>query len=185
MISLKTDRLILRQWQKSDVDDFVAMNQDELVMKHFPNLLTKEQSLVLIERIKTHFEKYGYGLFALELKETKKFIGFCGLANVPFESHFTPAVEIGWRLASQFHGKGYATEAAKEVLRFAFENLKLSEIVSFTVPKNKASIRVMEKIGMKRDEEGNFKHPKLAKDHPLSWHVLYRVKNPLKPLPSK
>jgi len=121
-----------------------------------------------------HFAEHGFGLFAVELGDNREFIGFVGIVHVQFEAHFTPVVEIGWRLASKHHNKGYATEAAQEVLRFAFEELHLKEVVSLTVPDNESSQNVMKKIGMIRDENGDFFHPKLPRDHKFSLHVLYR-----------
>jgi RimJ/RimL family protein N-acetyltransferase len=178
MKKLETDRLILRQWRDSDIPIFAKMNRDPKVMEFFPALLSEEEAENFVARIRAHFQKHGYGLFAVELKNEKTFIGFVGLSIPQFEAPFMPAVEIGWRISSQYFGQGYATEAAKKILGFAFNNLKLKEVVSFTVPENKASRRVMEKIGMKRDLSGDFFHPKLEKDHPFSLHVLYRIKNP-------
>lgn len=178
MIKLETDRLILREWLDSDVPTFVKMNQDPKVMEFFQGLLSEEETKSRVEWNLTHFVKHGYGNFAVELKESQEFIGFVGLSNPPFEAHFTPAVEIGWRISSPHFGKGYATEAARKVLEFAFDELKLEEVLSWTVPSNKASRRVMEKIGMTRDSKDDFHHPKLEKNHPFSWHVLYRIENP-------
>jgi RimJ/RimL family protein N-acetyltransferase len=178
MTKLETNRLILRQWRDSDIPIFAEMNRDPKVMEFFPALLGEEETEKMVARIRAHFQKHGYGLFAVELKNEKNFIGFIGLAIPQFEAPFMPAVEIGWRISAQHFSKGYATEAAKKVLEFAFDELKLKEVVSFTVPKNKASQRVMEKIGMVRDLSGDFFHPKLEKNHPLSLHVLYRIKNP-------
>ncbi|MBU6140869.1 MAG: GNAT family N-acetyltransferase [Proteobacteria bacterium] len=174
---LATERLILREWRDSDVSTYVAMNQDPRVMEFFPSLWSEEESRLAAAGYNQSFVENGFGKFAIELKETHEFIGFVGLAIPQFEAHFTPAIEIGWRLASQHFGKGYATEGAREVLRFAFEELHLKEVVSFTVPENKASRNVMEKIGMTRDEKDDFLHPKIAPDHKFSRHVLYRIKN--------
>lgn len=176
---LETERLILRQWQESDILPFIEMNQDPEVMKYFPAMLSADETRNLVTRFKLHFREHGFGLFAVELKSEKKFIGFVGLSIPTFEAHFTPAVEIGWRLSSKHFGKGYATEAAKKVLEFACDQLKLEEVVSFTAIVNKPSINVMQKIGMARDAKDDFRHPKLDKNHPLSWHVLYRIKFPL------
>lgn len=119
--------------------------------------------------------KRGYTLWAVELKETHEMIGFIGLNDTSWQSHFTPAVEIGWRLGSQYWGQGYATEGAIACLEYGFNTMNLNEIVSFTVPDNVKSIQVMERIGLKRDIKGDFAHPRLAADHPLSQHVLYRL----------
>ncbi len=173
---LQTKRLILRQWQDSDIPIFIKMNQNPKVMEFFPELWSEEKSLDAVEKIRHEFIQNGFGKFAIEVKETNEFIGYVGLAEVNFESHFTPAIEIGWRLDSQHFNKGYATEAAREVLRFAFEELNLKEIVAFTVPANLPSQKVMQKIGMKRDLNGDFLHPRIEKDHKFSHHVLYRIK---------
>lgn len=174
---LETSRLILREWRDADIPVFVAMNQDPKVMEFFPRTLSPQESETLLQRFRDHFTQHKFGPFALELKSTKEFIGFTGLMIPSFDAHFMPAVEIGWRLDSKHFGQGYATEAAKEVLRFAFDEIGLEEIVSFTIPANKASRNVMEKIGMKRDLDGDFKHPRIAEDNPCCWQVLYRIKN--------
>ena len=174
-MKITTERLILRPWQDADVLAFAAINQDKKVIEFLRGPLSLEECQNFIAKANNHITKHGFGLWAVEVKDTKEMIGFVGL-NIPdFESHFTPCVEIGWRLSSQSWGKGYATEAAKVVLEIGFKNFQLKEIVAFTVPQNLRSISVMEKIGMKRDLEGDFFHPKLALDHPLSQHVLYRM----------
>ncbi len=178
MSKLQTPRLILREWQDSDIPVFVAMNQDPKVMEFFPELWSEEKSRDCVANFRKHFAENGFGFFAVELKENQEFIGFVGILKVPFESHFTPAIEIGWRLASKHFGKGYATEAAREVLEFAWDELHLKEVVSFTTESNLASRRVMEKIGMVRDVKDDFLHPKLDENHRLSKHVLYRIANP-------
>ncbi len=174
-IILDTDRLILREWKDEDIPAFIAMNQDPRVMEFFPALRTEQESRALVERICQHFRAHGFGAFAVELKATGEFIGFTSLMIPDFEAHFTPCVEIGWRLAHKFWGKGYATEAAKAVLKEGFEKHGLEEIVSFTSMLNKPSMRVMEKIGLKRDLNGDFDHPNIPKDHRLARHVLYRL----------
>lgn len=172
----ETERLRLRRWLPEDNEPFARLNQDPRVMEYFPTVLTREESDALIQRINAHFDTHGFGLWASALKETGEFIGFIGL-NIPsFEAHFTPCVEIGWRLAYEFWGKGYATEGAKAVLTMGFEEFGLSEIVSFTVPKNIRSRRVMENIGMTYHEKDDFMHPKLPEGHLLRPHVLYRAK---------
>jgi RimJ/RimL family protein N-acetyltransferase len=173
---LQTKRLILREWLDSDIPPFIKMGADPRVMEFFPDLLDEEGSRSYVEKCRKHFAENGFGKFAIELRENGEFIGCLGLVKVPFESHFTPAVEIGWRLASQHFSKGYATEGAREVLRFAFEDLHLKEVVSFTVPENKPSRNVMEKIGMTHDEKDDFLHPKIPQNHKFSRHVLYRIK---------
>lgn len=151
------------------------MNADPAVMEHFPELLSRRQSDELVERIEGGFATNGFGLWALEVRATGEFIGFTGLAVPEFEADFTPVVEVGWRLARSAWGNGYATEAAQAALRFGFEEVGLTEIVSFTVPANRRSRAVMERIGMSRDPRDDFDHPGLPEGHPLRPHVLYRV----------
>jgi RimJ/RimL family protein N-acetyltransferase len=173
--SLTTDRLILRRWRASDRKPFQALNADPRVMEFFPALLTPEESDEGINRVERHFDRHGFGLYAAELIETGAFIGFIGL-NVPsFEAPFMPAVEIGWRLACDYWGQGLATEGARAVVHYAFEELRLPSLVSFTTTANLRSRRVMEKIGMVHDAAGDFDHPRLAPGHPLRRHVLYRL----------
>jgi RimJ/RimL family protein N-acetyltransferase len=172
---IETDRLILRTWQPSDLAPMNDINKDPEVMKYFPALGTLEETNVHIQKIVDHYEKHGFSLYAVALKTTGLMIGFVGLMIPSFEAHFTPSVEIGWRLASQYWNKGYATEAAMAVLDYAFNVLGLKELVSFTVVGNIASRRVMEKIGLHHDVKDDFYHPKLSRDHPLCRHVLYRI----------
>ncbi len=171
---IKTERLILRPWKESDFEPFALMNADPHVREFFPSLLTKNESNEMANQFKKLIETQGWGLWAAEVPGEAPFIGFVGIAQVPFEAHFTPAVEIGWRLAYEFWGKGYATEAAKVVMNFGFNQLKLEEIVSFTVVKNIRSRHVMEKLGMTHDPADNFDHPRISKDSPQLKHVLYR-----------
>jgi RimJ/RimL family protein N-acetyltransferase len=174
---LRTRRLLLRRWRASDRVPFAEMNTDPDVMEYFPAKLTREQSDAMIERIEATFDTYGYGLWAVEVAATRTFIGFTGLAPVPFEAHFTPAVEIGWRLAQQAWGQGYATEAARAAARFGFDARSgpaLAEIVSFTTLVNVRSQAVMRRLGMTRDPADDFPHPRLS-GHPLEHHVLYRL----------
>ncbi len=178
MTTIKTKRLILRPWQESDWEPFATLNADAKVMEYFPSPLSKENSDNLARQIQKKMEERGYGLWAVTIPEVADFIGFIGLNNednLSFPAHFTPAIEIGWRLASQHWGKGYATEGAQAVLTYAFETLKLKEIVSFTATQNMRSRRIMEKIGMHHDSKEDFDHPKLPEGHPLRRHVLYRV----------
>ncbi len=171
---LETERLILRRWRQSDREPFAAINADPLVMEHFPACLTRAESDALIDRIEQHFETDGFGLFAADLRGTGELIGYIGLAIPQFEADFTPCVEIGWRLSAAHWNQGLATEGARAVLRYAFETLGLEEVVSFTVPANRPSRRVMEKLGM--TYERDFNHPKLPEGHPLRRHVLYRCR---------
>jgi len=152
------------------------MNADPRVMEHFPACLTGEESDKLADRIEAHFDKHGFGLFAAELRTTGEFIGYVGLSVPAFQAHFTPCVEIGWRIAATHWNQGLATEGARAVLEYALDTLGLPEVVSFTVPANLASRRVMEKIGMTHDLADDFEHPMLPEAHPLRRHVLYRRK---------
>lgn len=175
---LETERLILRGWRSSDREPFAAMNADPRVMKFFPSPLSVEESDRLADRIEEHFERHGFGLCAVETRADGKLAGFIGL-NVPwFEAHFTPCVEIGWRLAFDYWGRGLATEGARAAMHYSFAELGSKEIVSFTVPGNVRSRRVMEKLGMTHDPADDFDHPELPAGHPLRRHVLYRLKIP-------
>jgi RimJ/RimL family protein N-acetyltransferase len=178
---LETERLRLRKWESGDRGAFAQINADPRVMEFFPKLLTREESDAMVDRIESHLRSKGFGLYAAELRESGRFIGYIGLHTPTFEAHFTPCVEIGWRLASDVWGVGLATEGARAAIHHAFENLGLDEIVSFTVPANQRSIRVMEKIGMTRVAGGDFEFPNLPVGHRLGPHVLYRLKNPFKP----
>ena len=173
---VETARLLLRRWREPDLAPFARLNADPAVMEFLPRLLTCEESDAFAARIEAHFEAHGFGLWAAELHATAEFIGFIGLAIPRFEAAFTPCVEIGWRLAQAHWGHGLATEAARAVARYGFENLKLPELVSFTVPANTRSRRVMEKLGMTHDPQDDFDHPLLPAGHPLRRHVLYRLR---------
>jgi RimJ/RimL family protein N-acetyltransferase len=173
--TVTTARLILRPWRDEDVPAFAALNADPEVMEHFPNTLDRAESDTRVEGIRAHFARHGFGLWAVEVPGVAPFIGFVGLSIPTFEAPFTPCVEIGWRLARAFWGQGYATEAARAVLKFGFETLCLAEIVSYTVPANRRSRAVMERIGMTRDPLADFDHPLLPEGHPLRRHVFYRV----------
>jgi RimJ/RimL family protein N-acetyltransferase len=172
---LGTDRLLLRRWRASDRALFARMNRDPQVMQHFPALLSRIESDRMIEAIEAHFEKHGFGLWAAELRRNEQFIGFIGLSVPNFDAPFMPSVEIGWRLASPFWDRGLATEGASAVVCHAFDFLKMPELISFTVPANLRSRRVMEKLGMTHDPADDFDHPKLPANHPLRRHVLYRL----------
>ena len=150
------------------------MNADPRVMRHFPSALSEQQSDLLAARINEHFAAHGFGLWAVEITGVAPFAGFIGLAIPKFEAHFTPCVEIGWRLAAEYWGNGYAPEGARAALAFGFKASE--EIVSFTVPENLASRRVMEKIGMTHEPSEDFDHPSLPEGHPLRRHVLYRLR---------
>jgi RimJ/RimL family protein N-acetyltransferase len=172
---LETERLILRRWRDADRAPFAALNADAQVMEHFPSPLGEHESAAFADRVAAHWRLHGFGLWAVEVRDGEPFIGFVGLMRVDFEAAFTPAVEIGWRLARTAWGAGFASEGARACLEFAFETLSLDEVVSFSVPANRRSRDVMRRIGMKRDRDGDFDHPRLPQKHPLQRHVLYRM----------
>lgn len=173
--SLWTERLLLRRWRLSDRGPFAAMNADPEVMRYFPATLAPDRSDALIDRIEAGFGRYGFGLWALEVAGTGEFIGFTGLSVPAFDAHFTPAVEIGWRLARPSWGYGYATEAARRVLASAFADFGLDGVVSFTSLANVRSQAVMRRIGMTHDPADDFDHPRLPPGHRLTRHVLWRL----------
>jgi len=175
---LETPRLLLRRWRPDDLEPFAQLNADPEVMEFFPATLSRAESDAFSVRVREHFDTHGFGLYAVELKDGTPFAGFVGLSLADFDSHFTPAVEIGWRLARESWGTGIATEAALRVLDHAFESLELEEVVSFTAAANLRSRRVMERIGLSHDSAGSFDHPKVDMGHPLRRHVLYRLKRP-------
>ena len=174
---LRTSRLVLRGWRPEELEPFAALNADPRVMQYFLTTLTREQSDAFVrERIVPHFADHGFGLWAVEVPGKPHFIGFTGLLAQTFEAPFTPCVEVGWRLAFEHWGHGYASEAARAAVTFGFEEADLDEIVSFTAPANRRSIRVMERLGM--TPAGEFDHPRLPPGHPLQRHVLYRLRRP-------
>jgi RimJ/RimL family protein N-acetyltransferase len=175
MTDLSTDRLVLRQWRESDREPFAALNADPVVTEHFLSPLTREQSDDLVDWFTAKIDERGWGFWALEVRETGEFIGFTGLSVPSFEAHFTPAVEIGWRLVKEAWGNGYATEAAKAALAYGFGPAGLEEIVSFTATTNLPSQRVMQRIGMTHDEADDFDHVRIPDGHRLQRHVLYRI----------
>lgn len=174
--TMQTERLILRPWRQEDLEPFAQLNADHRVMEFFPGVLTREQSNQLVHRIQSHHQSNGFGPWAVSVPGVADFIGFIGLFQVPFEANFTPAVEVGWRLAYDFWNQGYATEGARAALKYGFETLHLNEIVSFTAVNNRRSRHVMEKIGMYHDTKNDFDHPKLPDGHELRRHVLYRIR---------
>ncbi len=173
MFELKTKRIGLRKFCDHDLAGFAALNADPHVMEFFPALLDEQQTRSMMNRINDHIDAYGYGLWAAEHLTSGILMGFVGIATVPYETDFTPATEIGWRLATAFWGKGYATEAAKASLEFVFDRTSLDEIVSFTACINHRSSRVMQRIGMQKT--GEFEHPNIAPGHRLCRHDLYRI----------
>lgn len=171
---IETERLRLRQWQDSDYPLFARINADVESMRFFPETLTVDQSNDLARYCRGLIEQQGWGVWAVEEKMTKKFIGFTGLHKPTDELPFTPCVEIAWRLARAAWGNGFATEAASAALSFAFGELALHEVVSFTALTNTPSERVMQRLGMKRDPQ-TFAHPSIPSGHPLREHLLYRA----------
>jgi RimJ/RimL family protein N-acetyltransferase len=176
MSELYTPRLWLRQWRANDLEPFAALNADPAVMEFMPGCLDRTESDALVRRCEAEIARQGWGFWAAELRDSGALVGFVGLHVPSFEAPFTPCVEIGWRLARASWGKGLATEAAGECLRFAFESLALEEVVSFTVPANRRSRAVMERLGMCHDAAGDFDHPGLPAMHRLRRHVLYRLR---------
>ncbi len=175
-LPLRTERLLLRRLCSNDIDAFAAMNADAEVMRYFPACLDRAETEALIGRMNRHFERYGFGWWAVETQDTAAFVGFVGLLVPAFHAHFTPCVEVGWRLVRRFWGQGYATEAGRASINFAFEQLEVDEVVSMAVAANEPSRRVMAKLGMNRRSEDDFGHPKIPFGHPLRHHVLYRLK---------
>jgi RimJ/RimL family protein N-acetyltransferase len=174
IIEFSTERLYLRQWRAADRESFAQLNADPRVMEFFPNLLDRSASDALADRIEAKIRDHGWGWWAVELQASQEFIGFVGL-NIPaIELPFSPCVEVGWRLAFPYWGKGYASEAAKEALYIGFEVLNFEEIVSFTAIHNRRSRSVMERLKMREIPE-TFLHPNLPQEHPLCEHCLYKL----------
>ena len=176
-ISLRTERLLLRPWHDDDLAAFAAMSADPAVMEFlwpFPDL---EACQAWVAWVRRHWDQHGFGQWVVEIPGEASFIGVIGLAVVDYDAHFTPAVEIAWRLARAYWGHGYATEAAHVALDYGFGELGLAEIVAVTVPANLRSRRVMERLGMSRDPADDYDHPALP-ESPLQRHVLYRLRNP-------
>ena len=169
MSELRTDRLLLRRWRDGDREPFASLNADPAVMEHFPATMTHEQSDAFVDRIEAHFDEHGYGLWAVEADGA--FLGFTGLVWQTYEASFTPALEVGWRLARAAWGHGYATEAATAALARGLE--VVDSVVSTTALTNLRSQRVMQRIGMRRELE--FAHPRVPEGHPVRPHVLYRA----------
>ena len=174
LIELETERLRLRQWIESDREPFARLNADPRVMEFFPSILDRAASDAMIDRLQTKIADRGWGFWAVELKQDNQFIGFVGLQIPRADFPFSPCVEIGWRLAFEYWGKGYATEAAEAALKVGFNRLELPEIVSFTAIENHRSSAVMERLGMNQAVE-TFEHPSLPVGHPLREHYLYRL----------
>ena len=174
-LDLRGPRVLLRPWLPSDLAPFAALNADPEVMEHLPGPITREESDATATRIEAHLATRGFTFWALEVPGEVAFAGFVGLVVPRFEAHFTPCVEIGWRLARAHWGKGYALEGAKVALRAAFGALGQSEVVSLTVPGNARSRRVMDRLGMTHTPADDFDHPRVPEGSPLRPHVLYRL----------
>jgi len=169
---IETERLVLRDWREEDIATYAAMCADPEVMRHFPALLSFDDASAQARRIRAHLGRAGWGLWAVEIKRGAPFVGFVGLSRPDFRPG---DVEIGWRLARSAWGHGYATEAARAALDHGFVELGLAEIISFTVPANVPSQRVMERLGMVRDPSASFEHPAVPEGNPLRLHWLWRV----------
>ena len=170
-VSLQTARLLLREWRDEDDVAFAELSADPAAMEYLLPLPDWPA------RMRAHWEHYGFGQWVVEIPGEAIFIGVVGLETVSYDAHFTPVVEVAWRLARAHWGKGYATEAARAALDYGFAQLRLDEIVAITVPANRRSRRVMERLGMTRAAEDDFDHPRLP-EGPLKRHVLYRLRNP-------
>jgi ribosomal-protein-alanine N-acetyltransferase len=175
IIYFDSERLIFRDWKEEDLSEFRKMNADPIVMEYFTSTLTHDDTDAFVERIKDNMKLLGYGLFAVELKETGAFIGFIGFHKANLNLGFDPFVEIGWRLKKEAWGNGYATEGAKRCLEYGFAQLGFTEVYSFTSTLNTRSESVMKRIGMTK--EMTFDHPRIDKGHALCRHVLYHIKN--------
>lgn len=172
---IETPRLILRDWRDHDVEAWFAMNSDPRVMEFFPGTYDRGRAESSALQIRAALQRDGYGWRVVEIKGGAPFAGVVALTDVPFEAHFTPAREIGWRFARDAWGRGYATEAAFAALHHAFEDLGWDEVVAMTAARNARSQRLMERLGMTRDPADDFEHPRLAPGDPLRPHVLYRI----------
>lgn len=173
---VETPRLRLRTWCDEDLAPFAAMNADPRVMRHFAAVLDRDESDAGAGRIRARMAERGFGLWAVSVLGGAEFIGFVGLTRPLFETRFTPCIEIGWRLAFEHWGRGYATEAARGALAYAFGLMGLDEVVSMAVPANRPSLSVMRHLGMTYSPADDFLHPLLPEGHPLRPHVLHRLK---------
>lgn len=173
--AIETPRLILRQWRDADLDTWAEMNADPRVMEFFTGLLDRASSDEVASKMRARIDRDGYGLWAVEIKETGSFAGLIGLNEMAADIPVTPKREVGWRLAFDAWGHGYATEGARAALRFAFDKLGWPEVVAVTAVINKRSQRVMERLGMIRDPAADFEHPRVPEGNPLRRHVLFRI----------
>jgi ribosomal-protein-alanine N-acetyltransferase len=173
---LRTERLILRDWRDDDLDAFAALCADPVVMEYLRPVPDRAASDAIAAQVRGHFAQHGFGFWIVARADTDAVIGVVGLSHVGFTAPFTPAVEIGWRLAPACWGKGYAYEAAAASLDDGFGRLDRDEIVAFTVPANRRSQVLMRRLGMTRDPRDDFDHPRVAETSPLRRHVLYRIR---------
>ena len=178
---LRTTRLLLRPWRSEDRDALAAMNADPRVMEYFPKTMTLEESQAMFDRFHAHVDEHGFGIWAVEIPGVAACAGFLGLWRPKFVTHFTPCVEMGWRLAAAHWNRGYATEGAKAAMTYGFESLGLDELVAFTAVENVRSRRVMEKLGMTWNPADDFDHPNMPEGHPVRRQVLYRKKAGMRP----
>ena len=178
MITLETERTILRPWRDEDIPTWVAMCADARVMEFYTMPLARDEACAQVEGMRARMKRDGYGWWVLEIKDGASVAGVMVLQDVPFETHFTPAIEIGWRLVPEAWGKGYASESGAALLDFAFNELQRSQVVAVTSAINVRSRRVMERLGMVYDPDDDFEHPRIEVGHPLRRHVLYRKKKP-------
>lgn len=178
-MNYQTERLILRPWRDDDAPAFARMNADPRVMRYFPAPLSRQQSDDLLASLRQRMAANGFGLWAVEARASGDFIGMVGLNRPGIAMPFGEGVEIGWRLAREYHGCGYACEAARRALEVGFNDYGLTEIVSFTALANLASQRLMARLGMTRDIA--FDHPALAQGDWLRRHILYRLRRRSEP----
>lgn len=174
-VELRTPRVLLRQWKDSDTDAWSAMNADPEVRRYFPSLLSRTEAKGEADRIRASITQRGWGMWALEVPGVHPFAGFVGLNLPGYEALWMPAVEIGWRLAPAAWHRGYATEGAAAALHFAFTQLELPQVVAMSAPANGPSHQVMERIGMLRDADADFDHPRVPDGSPLKRHILHRI----------
>jgi RimJ/RimL family protein N-acetyltransferase len=175
MATIETPRLLLRHWKDSDIEPWVAMNADPRVTEFFSSTYTRAISEAAAMLRRRELDDLGYGWWVVEVRGGAPFAGVVVLGEVPFEAHFTPAREVGWRFAPEHWGNGYATEGARGALDHAFAALGWHEVVAMTAVQNLRSQRVMRRLGMTRDPADDFEHPKVEEGHPLRRHVLYRI----------
>ena len=169
----KSERLGFREWKNEDLEEFSKLNSDETVMEHFPATLSKKEVAKFIEQLKQHFVENGFTYYATEVLESKEFIGMIGLAYQEYQTNFTPAIDIGWRLKRSAWGKGYATEGAKRCIEYAFHELGIHKIIAVCTIKNNKSEKVMKKIGMSK--KGIFNHPEMIIHPDYEKHYCYEI----------